>query len=87
MTKSRRSVAELAVGSSSFREAAAQIDPLYAATHAKSSRFDGAAVTRNCEMLFEQMYRQCRAGLPPDHLTVKHRAPAAHAASGVELRS
>jgi hypothetical protein len=87
MTKPRCSAAKRAAGSSSFRPAAAQIDQLHAAARAKSSRFNAAAVTRNLETLFEQMYRGYRAGLPPDHLMVEHRTAAPHAASSAELWS
>ena len=52
-----------------------------------SSRFNVGAVTRNLETLFERMYRRYRAGLPPDHLTVEHGAPAPRAASSAELCS
>jgi hypothetical protein len=54
---------------------------------AMSSRFNVGAVTRNLETLFERMYRRYRAGLPPDHLTVEHGAPAPRAASSAELCS
>jgi hypothetical protein len=53
VSKSRRTAAKRAAGSSSFRPAAAQIDQLRAATRAKSSRFNAVAVTRNLETLFE----------------------------------
>lgn len=85
MSKSRRTAAKGGAGSSSFRPAAAQIDQLNAATRAKSSLFNAAAVARNLKTLFEQMSRRCRAGLAPDHLMVKHRAPAPHAASTAGL--
>jgi hypothetical protein len=81
MTKSRRTAAQRIAGSSSFCPAAAQIDQLHAATCAKTSRFNAAAVTRNLETLSEQMYRRYGAGLPPDQLMVEHRAPALDAAS------
>ena len=87
MSQSRRTAAKRAAGSSSFRPATAQIDQLHAAIRAKSSRFNAAAVTRNLETLFEPMYRRYRAGLPPDHLMVEHRAPAPRAASSAELCS
>jgi hypothetical protein len=87
MTMSRRTAAKRTAGSSSFRPAAAQIDQLHAATRAKSSWFNAAAVARNLETRFEQMYRRYRAGLPPDHLMVEHRAPALHRASSAKLCS
>jgi hypothetical protein len=84
MNQNRRTGAERAAASSSFRPATAQIDQLCAATRAKSSRFNAAAVTRDLETLFEQTYRQCRAGLPPEDLMVEHGAPAPHVASSLE---
>ena len=84
VTKSRCIAARGLAGSSSFRSAAAQIDQLRAATRAKSSRFNAAAVTHNFETLSEQMYRRCRAGLPAGHLMVEHCAPAPHAASNAK---
>jgi hypothetical protein len=87
MSQSRCTGAKRAAGSSSFRPATAQIDQLHAATRAKSSRFNAAAVTRNLESLFEPMYRRCRAGLPPDDLMVEQRAQAPRAASSAELCS
>lgn len=87
MSKSRRTAAKRAAGSSSLRPAAAQIDQLHAATRAKSSLFNAAAVTCNLETLSEQMYRRYRASLPPDHLMMEHRAPAQQAASSAELCS
>jgi hypothetical protein len=85
MGRSKRTAEKRAAGSPSFRPATAQIDQLDAATRAKSSWFNAAAITRNLETLFEPMYRRYRAGLPPDHLMVEHRAPAPRAASGAEL--
>jgi hypothetical protein len=87
MSQSRPSTAKRIAGSSSFLPAAAQMDQLDAATCAKSPRFNAAAVTRNLETLFEQMYQRYRAGLPPGHLMVEHGVPAPHAASSVELCS
>jgi hypothetical protein len=84
MSKSRRTAAKRTAGSSSFSPAAAQVDQLHATTRTKSSLFN-AAVTRNLETLFEQMYRRYRAGLSLDHLMVEQRPPALHAASSAEL--
>ena len=82
-----RSAAKRAAGSSSFRLVTAQIAQLHAATPAKSSLFNAAAVSGNLETLFEQMYRRYRSSLPPDHLMMEHRAPVPHAASSAELCS
>ena len=87
VTKSRCIAARGLAGSSSFRSAAAQIDQLHAATRAKSALFDAAAVTRDLETLFEQMYRRDGAGPPPQDLMVEHCAPVPHAASSAELGS
>jgi hypothetical protein len=87
MSQSRRTAAKRTAGSSSLRPATAQIDQFHAAIRAKTSLFNAAAVTRNLEALFEQMYRGYRAGLPPEDLMVEHRAPAPHAASSAELCS
>jgi hypothetical protein len=85
MSKSRCIAAKRMPRSSSFRPAAAQIDQPHAATRAKSSQFSGAAVTGNLETLLVQMYPRYRAGLPPDHLMVEHRALALHGALSPEL--
>ena len=87
MSQSRRTAAKRAAGSSSFRPATAQFDQLHVALRAKSSRFNAAAITRNIETLFEQMYRRYRAGPPPDHLVVEHLAPVLRAASSAKLCS
>jgi len=87
MNQSRRTAVQRVAGSSFFRPSAAQIDQLDAATRRESSRFDVAAVTCNLEALFEQMYRRYWPSLPPNSLTVEHRATALHAASSTELCS
>jgi hypothetical protein len=86
MSQSRLSAAKRAAGSPPLRLATAQIDQRHAATRAKSSWFDVAAVTRNVETLLERMYRY-GAGLPPDDLMVERHAPAPRAASSAELCS
>jgi hypothetical protein len=85
MNQSRRTAANRVAGYSSFRPAIAQIDPLYAATRASSSRFDIAAVTCNLETLFEQMHRRYQTGPPLEDLMVEHGAAASHAATSAEL--
>jgi hypothetical protein len=87
VSKSRCTAAKRAAGSSSFRQTAAQTDQLRAATRAKSSRFNAAAVTRNVGTIFEEIYRRYPAGLPLDHFMAEQRAPALHAASSAELCS
>ena len=87
MNTRRGTAAKRGAGPSSFRPAAAQIDQLYAATRAKGSRFDVAAVTGNLERRYEKMYRQYPAGLLPDHLMPEHPASAPQAASIAELCS
>jgi hypothetical protein len=87
MSESRRTVVKRTAGFSSFRLTAVQIDQLHGATHAKSSQLNGAAVTRNLEMLFEQMYRRYRGGLPSDHPLVERSAPAPRAASSAQVCS
>jgi hypothetical protein len=87
MSQSRRTAAKPAAGPSSFRPATVQSDQLHAAIRAKSSRFNGAAVTRNPETLFRPMYRRYGASLWPDHLVVEHGARAPHAAPSAELCS
>jgi hypothetical protein len=84
MSKSRRSAAKRTAGFCSFRLATAQINELDAGAGARSSGFNAAAVTRNLETLFDQVYRR-RAGLPPAHLMAEHRTPSLHAASSPEL--
>lgn len=54
MSERRRLAAKRPAGSSFFRWAAAQIDQLHAATRAKSSRFDAAAVTGHLETFFDE---------------------------------
>jgi hypothetical protein len=85
VTKGLLTVPNRAAGSSSLRPAAAQIDRLDAATRAKSSWFNAAAVARNLEPPFERMYRRCQTGLPLHQLTVEQRAPAPCAAPSAEL--
>lgn len=87
VNSSRRTAAKRFARSSSFPPAAARIDQLHAATSARSPRFKAAAVTRNLETVFDQMYRGHRAGLRPDHLLVGHRAAKPCAASSAELWS
>lgn len=87
MSKSRRAAATRIAESCSFCPPAAQIDQLYVATRAKSSRFKAAAVTGDVQTLFEPMYRRNQAGLPPAYLMVGHRVLAPHAALSAEFCS
>jgi hypothetical protein len=85
MFKTRRTAAKFR--SVSFRPAAARVDHLDAATRSKGPWFNSAAVIRNHETLFQQMYRRRRAGLPLDRFMTELRAPAPHAASSAESYS
>ncbi len=87
MSESRCTAAMRAAGSFFFCPATAQIDRLHVATRVNSLWFNAAAVTGHLQTHFGQMYRPCRAGLPPYHLAVGHRAFALHAASSVKLCS
>jgi len=87
MSKSRRTTAKRATGSSSFGAVAARIDQLHAAARGKNSAFNGAVVTCNPEALFESTFRRHSAGPPPDHLVEEHRIPGLHAASSAQLFS